>query len=220
MSDFVVRPFAFMRLTHDALRSGFAAVHAAANAGDLEIAAAQWHALCAVIALHMKQEETSFFPLLDRLFDQAVAKANLRDTHERELAHEERVEAAIEAQDRAALVAALDAWAPDFEAHLAHEEEVMMPLTDRVATTPEGRAAAVNEILNVDWEALRTSQLPYVAHALASTKPYGTVRMFVSAVQAAAGGKYEELQPVLRDALPAEMVAMLVEHGHLDAPTA
>lgn len=218
MSDFVVRPFAFMRLTHDALRSGFAAVRAAANAGDLETAAAQWRALCAVIALHMKQEEASFFPLLDRLFDDAVANAKLRDTHEREVAHEERVEAAFAAQDVVALVAALDAWAPDFEAHLAHEEEVMMPLTERVAPTLEGRAAAVHEILAVDWSELRSTQLPYVAKALASTKPYGAVRMFVSAVQAAAGARYHELQPILREALPAEMVAMLVEHGHLETP--
>ena len=42
MSDFQVRPFAFMRLTHDALRAGFATLQSLAEAGDLDAVAREW----------------------------------------------------------------------------------------------------------------------------------------------------------------------------------
>lgn len=220
MSEFVVRPFAFMRLTHDALRGGFASLRAAANAGDIGAAASEWRALSAVIALHMKQEDQAFFPLLDALFDEAVTKAGLHDAHRREGKHEAAVRAAFAASDLDGLRQALDAWAPSFEAHLSDEEDVMMPLTEKVAPTFEGRAAAVREILEVDWAALNSVHLPYVVRVLAETKPYGPVRMFVASVQAAAGPGYVELEPAIRGALPGDLVSMLVEHGHLGQASA
>lgn len=215
MSEFVVRPFAFMRLTHEALRDGFSQLSAAAAAGDFDRAASSFTELLDVIDLHKEHEERVFFPMLDELFDGAVAKAGLRENHVNEDAIAVRVDVAIEARDLATLQQSLTEWAPSFEAHLFEEEEVMMPLTERVAPTLEGRAAAVHEILAVDWERLKTIQIPYVVRSLSATKPYGPLRMFVAALQVAAGEEYGGLEECIRSALPAEKVAMLVEHGHL-----
>ena len=60
-------------------------------------------------------------------------------------------------------------------------------------------------------------QLPYVLRELSATKPHGPVRMFVSAVQIAAGASYHELQATGRSALPATTVEQLVTEGHLTA---
>jgi hypothetical protein len=217
MSDFVIRPFAFMRLTHEALRAGFSAIQVAAAAGDLAAAADANTALSRVIELHKRHEEEVFFAMLDEHFDGVVTKAGLRETHEREHALQEAVNAALDAGDLQALNSAIDQWAPAFEAHLAEEEEVMMPLTELIAPTLEGRAAAVHEIMAVDWAQLAQVHLPYVVRSLSMTKPYGPLRMFVAAVQIAAGDRFGTLEPVIRDALPAEKVAMLTEHGHLSA---
>ena len=69
--------------------------------------------------------------------------------------------------------------------------------------------------MEVDWAAMKEVQLAYVVERLAETKPYGPLRMFVAAVQLAAGDAYPELEPIVRDALPADKVEMLTAHGHL-----
>lgn len=91
----------------------------------------------------------------------------------------------------------------------------MMPLTQWVAPTAEGRAEVVGKIMSLDWEALKSAHLPYVVEQLSETKPYGPLRMFVAAVQAASGDRYSDLEPVVRSALPAQKVELLQGHGHL-----
>ena len=215
MTEFVVRPFAFMRLTHEALRAGFQSISEAARDGDLDEARARLNRLRGVIALHARQEEEVFFPLLDRLFDGAVDKADLRTAHLREDDHEAAVDAALDAGDVAMVTAALEAWGPDFENHLAEEERVMMPLTQKVADTLEGRAAAVREIMSLDWDGMIDVQLPYVLESLSTTKPYGPLRMFVAALQVSASDRYAEIEPVIRGSVDAGKASMLQEHGHL-----
>jgi len=212
---FTVRPFAFMRLTHEALRAGFARLVAHAESGDLPAVQQEYDGLRPVLVLHAEHEEQVFFDLLDERCDGAVEAAGLRDAHVREEGHQQAFEAALAARDLAGVREALAGWASSFEEHLAHEEEVMMPLTQRVAPTVEGRAAAVGTILDVDFDALKSDHLPYVVHTLATTKPYGPTRMFVAALQAAAGPRYAELTPVLRRALPEALQGQLQAHGHL-----
>lgn len=215
MSQFNVRPFAFMRLTHEALREGILALQAHADDGDLAAVNDEYVRLRAVIDIHAAQEEGRFFPLLDELFDGAVAKAGLREAHEREESHQAAFEGALAVRDVRAVREALAAWAVSFEAHLADEEAVMMPLTQRVAPTLEGRAAAVRTLLEVDWDGLRTHHLPYVVRTLAATRPFGPTRMFIAALQLAAGERYGELAPVVEDALPAALRDQLSALGHL-----
>lgn len=217
MSEFVPRPFAFMRLTHEALRVGFAELGGCAERGDIEGAAAVWNGLRDVVALHKQQEEEAFFPLLDEQFDGAVERAGLRSTHLEEEEHERMIEAAIAAGDADALRRAWATWSAAFERHLFEEEEVMMPLTQRVAPTIEGRARAVRTLLDVDWNGLRDRQLPYVVSALERARPFGQLRMFVAAVQLSSGDRYDELVPVIRGALSEDAAAQLANLGHLDA---
>ncbi len=218
-AEFTVRPFAFMRLTHDALRAGFAQLRAAVLDGaSIDTVRARAADLARCIAVHAAQEDQVFFPLLDARFDGAVRVAGLRAAHTREDALQAALEAALERADRDALALAVDAWAPSFEAHLTDEEAVMMPLTQRVADTIEGRAAVVRRIMEVDWEGMKQDQLGYVTARLAETKPLGPVRMFVAAVQAAAADAYPELEPILRGALPPAHRQALHGMGHLSAP--
>ena len=217
MSAFTPRPFAFMRMTHEALRAGFATLATAAEAGELDTVRDEYARLRRVIEVHAAQEERAFFPLLDRLFDGAVAKAGLRDAHAREEAHQQAFEAALAGDDAAAVRQALSAWSGSFETHLVDEETVMMPLTQKVAPTLEGRAAAVGDILAVDWQALKDDHLPYVTASLAANKPYGPTRMFVSALQIAAGDRYAELAPIVAASVPAAVGDQLRVHGHLPA---
>ncbi|MCA9557004.1 MAG: hemerythrin domain-containing protein, partial [Myxococcales bacterium] len=177
-TDFTVRPFAFMRLTHEALRAGFADIRAAVHEGaSVDAVRARYVDLARCIAVHAAQEDQMFFPILDARFDGAVRDADLRTAHAREDALQAAFEDALERADRDALRVAVDAWAPSFEAHLADEEAVMMPLTQTVADTPEGRAAVVRRIMEVDWEGMKRDQLGYVTASLAATKPLGPVRM-------------------------------------------
>lgn len=218
MSEFVVRPFAFMRLTHDALRVGFAELGGAIESGDLAGARERHAALTTVIALHAAQEERVFFPLLDERFDKAVAEAGLRDLHVREHGLESAFASALASGDLAAAGEAFTAWNQSFEDHLKREEDVMMPLTEKVDPTLEGRARAVKSIMDLDWERLKSVQLPYVVSALARTKPLGgPVRMFVSAVQTSAAGSWGELEPIVRASLSAEQASQLAAWGHLSA---
>ncbi len=215
MNDFVVRPFAFMRLTHEALRAGFSDVQTAAAAGDIDAARTEFDALRGVIEIHAKQEEQVFFPLLDELFEEVVTKAGLFDAHDREEQHFVAVESALADGDLERVVAELDRWTSSFERHLVEEEDVMMPLTQRVSDTLEGRAAAVREIMESDWEGLRLNHLPYVVAALSRNKAYGPLRMFVSAVQVSSGDRFGELEEVIRSSVTAEQESMLKQHGHL-----
>lgn len=217
MSEPDVRPFAFMRLTHEALRSGFTALREAAAAGDLTVARSSFEALRAVIDLHALQEEEVFFPLLDDKFDGVVRQAGLREAHVREHAHQRAVETALARGDAASAHAAIEGWAGSFETHLQAEEDVMMPLTEKVAPTLEGRAAHVRQILEVDWRALKSTQLPYVLGELGRTKPYGPLRMYVAALQVSAADAWSELEPIVRATLSDTQIAQLTAHGHLSA---
>ncbi len=216
MTDFTVRPFAFMRLTHDALRAGFAEVRAAIAAGSAPAEVRETYgALRRALELHAAQEEQVFFPVLDERCGGAVREAGLRDAHEREEAHQLAFEAALAEGEQRAMAATIEAWAPSFEAHLADEEAIMMPLTHKTADTAEGRALVVRRIMETDWEALKRDQLGYVVASLSRTKPFGPLRMYVAAVQVAAGSAYGELEPIVRAALPAEQLQKLTSLGHL-----
>jgi hypothetical protein len=203
-----------MSLTHEALRAGFAQLRDATGSGDVAALRAVYEELARVIALHAQQEEQAFFPLLDDRFDGAVAKAGLREAHAQEHALQVELEHALARGDRDAARAAIDAWEGSFERHLVVEEEVMMPLTSAVSPTVAGRAQAVRGIMEVDWEGLKATQLPYVVASLAAHKPYGPLRMFFAAVQLSAGDAYDELEPFIRAALPADKAELLASHGH------
>ena len=72
-------------------------------------------------------------------------------------------------------------WAESHEKHLAHEEHVLMPLTQKVpgAVGPH----TVRLILLTDFAAFKANMLPYAIKQLAKTKPYPGLEVYVRAVQ-------------------------------------
>ncbi|MCO4747246.1 MAG: hemerythrin domain-containing protein [Proteobacteria bacterium] len=228
---FVVRPFAFMRLTHEGIRAGLAEVGAALETLEAEPNLAHrqslhdtMEALCRVIHVHADIEEDGFFPLLDSQFANAAGNAGFAKEHVEEDACHDRVRAAIEgladptdASARGVLREAVAVWLASCEAHLLHEEEVMMPLTQKVHATQEGRAAAVGKIIaSVPEEQVDGTLLPYVLERLEKTKPFGPLRMFVEATRMSMGpDRFARAAPVVRTHLSAEAVGKLESLGSL-----
>ncbi|TNE88812.1 MAG: hypothetical protein EP330_13560 [Deltaproteobacteria bacterium] len=229
MSEFQVRPFAFMRLTHEAIRicrSTFLA-HVEAFAADpsdarLEELAHGWAELRRCIRLHAAQEEAGFFPMLDEMFDGAASHAGFHGQHEGEDAHFERIESLIQAcgDDRgriAELQAAAEAWAADNEHHLKHEEDIMMPLTQKVADTVDGRAAAVKRIIDAaDRSESEQWQMPWVLSKLNEARPFGMVRMYAAALKTIhTDEEFARISPSLAAVVGDEAAAKLTAVGAL-----
>lgn len=222
--DFQVRPFAFMRLTHEAIRDGVArcqtlAAQLPGSAAELRDVYDQTRTC---IEIHASLEERGLFPLLDRLFDQAAERAGFREEHTAEDARHAAILQAFDALDAgapdgvAALTRLLGEWSAEVENHLVHEEDIMMPLTQQVADTVEGRAQAVRAIIDTDRDSVEQQLVPWVAARLEATKPFGPVRMFVEALRAShTGADRARVEAGLRRGLDADTVARLELVGSL-----
>lgn len=222
--EFEVRPFAFMRLTHDAVRDGVQRCQSLA--AELPGAARELRAVYdetrRCIEVHASIEERGFFPLLDRLFDDVALQAGFRDEHAEEEARHRAILSSFEALDAGLdgagreLAWQLSVWEREVETHLVHEEEVMMPLTQRVADTLDGRAEAVRAIIDTDRANVEAVLVPWVASRLEATKPFGPVRMFVSALQVSHPPEQRlGIEQRLRAALQPATVARLEQVGAL-----
>ena len=182
-----------MRLTHDAIREGMNDLQKAASEleqGPTALSKVQstLAELRRCILLHAKQEDERFFKILNELFDGVVDKAGIPREHEVDIKDVRTVEERLAEfgagrATAAAVREALNHWVAAAEAHLVHEEEVMMPLTEKVADAVEGRAAAVHRILSVDLDEYRAHQLPYVTRQLSRAEQPGKLRMYVAALK-------------------------------------
>jgi len=166
-----------------------------------------------------------FFPLLDRRFENAADKAGLWDEHMNDDAQQATIHATLqELEDylepavTERLVAAVRTWTGYCDAHLMHEEEVLMPLTQEVHHTVEGRAEAVRDLIeSVPSDDLNVSLLPYVLHQLDANKPFGPLRMFVESLKVSLPvERFEGLDPLLRLALSDRAVSKLEGCGALN----
>lgn len=229
---FTIRPFAFMRLTHEAVRAGAAeALELAASlAADPSMETfAQLEAVYAQtrrgIEIHAKLEEGAFFPLLDERFDRVCTREGLADEHADDDLRDTAIHAALGAfrdaptRGNAATVHSRFAdWEGETERHLKHEEDVMMPLTMKVADSPQGRARAVRAIIDVAWDEVVEELCPWVAQSLEKTKPFGPLRMFTSAVMVTHDpSERDRLSAPLRRALSASSVDRLTSVGAFTA---
>ncbi len=140
-------PFAIMRNSHEALRSSIRVQEQHLEAGDTAGFREEWQRFQRALAVHMAMEDDSMFGLLDEVGGGAISSAHLPAEHveDRRLAAD--VDAALDRGDASSLGAAWSTWKEDHLHHLAHEEDVMMPLTMKTAPTPEGRARVVHERL-------------------------------------------------------------------------
>ena len=185
---------AVMRNYHEVLRNDLTKVlPPLAEAGDLVGFSAAWKAYTAAIAVHAAMEDGvegaggGTVAMLDHYFDGAAGAALFKEEHVLEHAAQHTVTAAI-ATGSTALRVAFAAYCVVAEAHLKHEEDIMMPL---VARLPSPKAP-----LFASW--CVTAGIAhggfdhFVAHGVrslatygsAKNTPVGATRVFVHALKA------------------------------------
>lgn len=210
---------AVMRNYHEVLRNDLAQVLAPlAEAGDLAGFEAAWNGYVQAISVHAAMEDGvegaggGITMMLDRYFDGAVNAAMFRAEH----ADEHELQAAVTraiAQGPQALRLAWAAYRDCAEAHLLHEEDIMMPLVARLPK--EGKASLFAEwcvsagIAHGGFEA-------FIAHGVASlaawgstkNSPAGATRVFVhSLMTVSTPAQWAQFLPVVRRAAGPEVWA-------------
>jgi hypothetical protein len=199
-------PFAIMRNAHEALRASIRLQEQKLAAEDVPAFREEWQTFQRALAVHMAMEDDSMFDLLDGVSGGAISSAKLPAEHVEDSRLAAAVDAALSGADVTALRAGWSAWKADHLHHLAHEEEVMMPLTMKTAATPEARARVVHDRLlgpsenlpNFDW---------YIGWVVRMLSEHGSegqpanvaTRVFAWGLQhACSPGQWNRLRPIVR----------------------
>jgi hypothetical protein len=140
-------PFAIMRNAHEALRASIRLQEQKLAAGDTAAFREEWQRFQRALAVHMAMEDDSMFELLDSVSAGGITAAKLPQEHLEDTRLARAVDGALGNGDSASLRAAWSTWKEDHLHHLAHEEEIMMPLTMKTAPTPDARARIVHDRL-------------------------------------------------------------------------
>jgi hypothetical protein len=221
---------AVMRNYHEVLRNDLGKVlPALVDAGDVAAFAAAWQAYTTAIAVHAAMEDGvegaggGSAAMLDHYFDGAAGAGMFREEHVDEHAMQAAVTAAIGA-GAAAVRAAFAAYRVFAEAHLKHEEDIMMPL---VARLPEPKAPLFARwclsagIAHGDFEHFVAHGVASLAaHGSAKNTPAGATRVFVHALKTVCTpAQWVHYLPVARAAAPpAIWAAVVAEVPSLEAP--
>ena len=212
---------AVMRNYHEVLRNDLAKVLTPlAEAGELAGFSAAWQAYTEAIAVHAAMEDGvegaggGIAAMLDQTFDGAAGAATFREEHVQEHALQRAVTYALP-DGAAALRAAFAAYRVFAEAHLQHEEDIMMPL---VARLPAPKAP-----LFADWclsaGIAHGGFEHFVAHGVQSLAAYGSAkntpagatRVFLHSLKTiCTPTQWAHYLPVARRAAPPEIWAAVV----------
>jgi len=212
---------AVMRNYHEVLRNDLAKVLAPlAAAGDLAGFATAWGAYRAAIAVHAAMEDGvegsggGSTAMLDHYFDGAAGGAAFRAEHVDEHAHQRLVTAAI-GEGAVALRAAFDKYRVAAEAHLQHEEDVMVPLVIRLPQPKAPKFARWCLSAGIAHGGFEH----FVAHGVASLAAYGSTRnapavatrVWVHALKAVCSPEqWAAYLPIARAAAPPSVWAAIV----------
>ena len=210
-----------MRNYHEVLRNDLAKVLALlAAAGDLAGFATAWDGYCAAIAVHAAMEDGvegsggGSAAMLDHYFDGAAGAAVFKEEHVHEHAHQRVVTAAID-EGPAALRAAFETYRVAAEAHLKHEEDVMMPLVARLASPKAPKFAQWCVTAGIAYGGFEH----FVAHGVQSLATYGSAkntpagatRVWVHALKSVCSPEqWAAYLPVARAAAPPSIWAIIV----------
>jgi hypothetical protein len=199
-------PFAIMRNSHEALRASIRLQEQKLEAGDSAGFRDEWRTFQRALAVHMAMEDDFMFALLDGVSQGAITGARLPEEHVKDALLATAVDGVLSGADVTALRAAWSEWKDDHLHHLAHEEEIMMPLTMKTAPTPEARARIVHDRLlspsekfpNFDW------YIGWVVgmlsqHGSASQPPNVATRVFAWGLQhACSPSQWNRLRPIVQ----------------------
>lgn len=212
---------AVMRNYHEVLRNDLAKVLAPlAATGDPAGFAAAWDGYCAAIAVHAAMEDGvdgaggGSAAMLDHYFDGAAGASDFKEEHAHEHAHQLAVTAAIGA-DADALRAAFETYRSAAEAHLKHEEDVMMPLVARLPTpkAPKFAQWCVSAgIAHGGFEHFVAHGVESLArHGSTKNSPAGATRVWVHALKAVCSPEqWAAYLPIARAAAPPSIWAIVV----------
>jgi hypothetical protein len=209
---------AVMRNYHEVLRNDLSKVLTPlAEAGNLAGFSTAWKAYAAAIAVHAAMEDGvegaggGSAAMLDHYFDGAAGAAAFKDEHVQEHAMQAAVTDAI-ARGTDALCAAFAAYRVMAEAHLKHEEDIMMPLVARLPAPKAPLFASwclTAGIAHGDFE-------HFVAHGVrslaawgsAKNTPVGATRVFLHSLKTVCTPtQWSHYLPVARNAVPPEIWA-------------
>jgi len=223
---------AVMRNYHEVLRNDLSKVLAPlAEAGAVADFAVAWQAYCKAIAVHAAMEDGvqgaggGSAAMLDHHFDGAAGAAMFAAEHVEEHAIQHAVADAI-AKGPDAVRSAFASYRAFAEAHLKHEEDIMMPLVARLPTPKAPLFASWCLSAGIAHGGFEH----FVAHGVRSLSTYGSARntpvgatrVFVHALNALCTPmQWAKYGPVARHAMPPEIWAGVVaEVPSLAATTA
>lgn len=199
-------PFAIMRNSHEALRASIRLQEQQLEADDVAALREEWRTFQKALAVHMAMEDDAMFALLDEVGAGAITAAALPAEHAQDRRLAAGVDAALAGGETGAVRSAWAAWKEDHLHHLAHEEEVMMPLTVKTAATPEARARIVHERLlkpgerlpHFDWYIGWVVGMLSQHGSAAQPAPVAT-RVFAWGLQhACSPSQWSRLRPIVR----------------------
>ena len=230
MTEPEASPPAVMRNYHEVLRNDLCKVLTPlSEAGDVAAFSAAWKAYTAAIAVHAAMEDGvagaggGSVAMLDLHFNGAAGQAMFKEEHVQEHAMQHAVTDAL-AQSAATVRTAFAAYRVVAEAHLQHEEDIMMPL---VARLPSPKAPLFAHwclsagIAHGGFEHFVAHGVKSLAtHGSAKNTPVGATRVFVHALKAVCTpAQWEQYRPVARHAAPqAIWAAVAAEVPSLEAP--
>ena len=209
---------AVMRNYHEVLRNDLAKVLAPlSQSGDVAGFASAWKAYTMAIAVHASMEDGvegaggGSAAMLDHYFDGAAGAATFKAEHVHEHAVQQAVTDAI-AAGVAAVQEAFTAYRSVAEAHLKHEEDIMMPL---VARLPQPKAPLFAHWC-VSAGIAHGGFEHFVAHGVqslsafgsAKNSPAGATRVFLHALKTVCTpSQWAHYLPVARGAAPPDVWA-------------
>lgn len=213
--------FAILRNTHEVFRSSISLMSGMLEKGALDEFRQEWRNYQRCRKTHLAMEDNAVFPLLDEVGGGAISEAGLAQEHSADLANAERVDNASTPEDTKQ---AFETWKKFQLDHLAHEEQVMSPLTMKTAATPEGRGRVVHETLVLP--ALEHGDFEwYLAFVIERLTTYGTanqppgvaVRVFAWGLQyASTPGEWTRWKKIIRDNTSKEIWEEMVMQFQVD----
>ena len=213
--------FAILRNTHEVFRSSISLMSGMLEKGALDEFHEEWRNYQRCRKTHLAMEDDAVFLLLDEVGGGAISEAGLAQEHSDDLANVERVDNASTPEDTGR---AFETWKKFQLDHLAHEEQVMSPLTMKTSATPEGRGQVVHDTLVLP--ALEHGDFEwYLAFVIERLTTYGTanqspnvaVRVFAWGLQhASTPGEWTRWIKIIRDNTSKEIWEEMVTQFQID----
>jgi hypothetical protein len=198
--------FAILRNAHEAFRTSIRLQEQALKFGDTMAFRAEWRSFRRALEVHMAMEDHAMFALLDEIGAGAISAAYLGDEHVDDERFATRVDAALSAGSASSLHGTWVVWKGVHLRHLAHEEEIVTPLTMKTGPTPQARGRVVHErVVNptehlpnfdatIGWIVQRLSEYGSTAQP-----PEVATRVFAWGLQnACSRSQWRRLRPVVQ----------------------